>query len=120
MAEGAREWTEHESLKTTQFGALVKDLAEIEDQLEDLEQRKDALRRLLSDSFSSTLSSTGSVLAAGRQVTWVGEGKPGEKLDKTKLILAGVTPDQIRAGTVAIKPRAAYLLVTKPKETSPS
>jgi len=109
-----KQWDELEPLKTTQFGSLIKDLAEIQDAKADLEVREKVLRGLISEQFSSTLSSTGSVLAAGRQVTWVKEGSPGEKLDKTKLILAGVTPDQIRAGMVPTPARAAYLVVKKP------
>lgn len=105
-AEVSREWTEVESLKTTDFGALVVDLKEIEKQLSDLEERKAAIRKLIVENYRGVLE-TGSVRVQDRVVSW---RPPGEtrKLSEKKLILAGVTPDLI-ARAWDVSPRAGYL-----------
>lgn len=106
------DWTKNPTLSGTRFGALVKDLRELELEKADLENRIEMTRQLISPLVTSLLSP---VRVGDRQVQYFPPSAT-EKLDRKALVLAGVTPDQLKAGTVAGK-KAAYFRVTKLEST---
>ena len=117
MATEVLEWTAVESLKTTDFGSLVVDLKEIEKLLTDLEVRKAAVRKLIVDNYQKTLTETGPIRVQDRAVSW----RPPttqRKLSEKRLILAGVTPDQLARGWDET-PKVGYLevRVVKPEDS---
>jgi len=93
-----KQWEEVPELVTVQLSELVADLKEIEEQIADLEERKVAIRALIEPSIQK-LGDEVTVECNGRLLAWH-EPSTTERLDKGKLVAAGVTPAQLKAGTV--------------------
>lgn len=115
MSETAEEvrsypWHTIEALKGTQLGALVADLKEAQRLTEDAETREEKIRVMIGE-ILAPLKLEHSVEALDLSLRWNPAGKPGEKLDRTLLARAGVTPEQILAGMRPTKPREAHLTV---------
>jgi len=112
MSEEVQEWTKIPGLETTRFGALVVDLKEMQDQADDLDTRIRELKTLILEEHRPLLEQQ-PIRVLDRVVSWRPPSKPSEKLDRAKLIQAGVTPDQLAKGTVVGAPRAGYLELRK-------
>ena len=94
-------WTEVESLKSTQLDKLVAEVKEIDTEIAGLEETKRNVRGLIRELIEPLKDSEGKPLpvdVGDQRVRWVPDGVT-EKLSAPKLVAAGVTPEQIEAGT---------------------
>jgi len=106
-----RKWYDVPELKGTKLGALVAELEELQRAAKDLGSRIEGVRALIAE----IAPGHGALLAYNSRVEWV-EASSKEGLDRTLLIQAGVTPDQIAAGTKKT-PVKAHLVVGPMKES---
>lgn len=107
--ETAKQWYEIPELKGSKLGSLAVDLSEALKEKKDAEKRVEAIRSLISPLMSATSEP---VAASDLEMTWVRPEKGEEWLDKTALLLAGVTPEQIVLGTKMKPPKKPHLRVS--------
>jgi hypothetical protein len=92
-------------------GEALKDLVDRERalymQMADLESRQAELRRLIKDELVKAGLEKAEV---GKWACTIVSPRPSERLNKGKLVAAGVTPDQLKAGTT-VTPRDPYLMI---------
>ena len=91
---------------------LVDEERKLDAEIKDLEGRRKAMRDLITDELRVAKLDKAEV---GGYALSIVKPKPAERLDKAKLIQAGVTPDQLTKGTI-VTPRAEYLSVRKAGE----
>lgn len=100
MAEAEKleavDWTKLPTLKGSKLDDLISDYKEASAAVKDAEARKDAVRTLLAEAMVETKIPA---LVEGYRVAWVPPSTV-PKLDKAALVKAGVTPDQLKKGTV--------------------
>lgn len=111
--EGVKAWNEIPELKDTRLGALMADLQENLKEQADLQVREAAIRELIAPEMQRVPGV--SARALDLVARWQPEGKPGETLDKSLLVRAGVTPEQLKAGTRPTKGKKAHLVVSPVK-----
>ena len=119
MSEEVLEWTKIPELETTRFGALVVDLIELETQKADLEERIKAQRSLILEEHQAHLEKQ-PVRVQNHVMSWRKPVQLPDKLDRTRLIQAGVTPDQLAKGSLPGATKAGYLELRAIKNPSPS
>ena len=91
---------------------LVEAERELHRQIAQLETQQSGLRAAIVEEM--TALTRDKVEVKGYALTIV-RPKPSEKLVREKLILAGVTPDQLKAGTELVT-RSSYLNISAKKE----
>jgi hypothetical protein len=112
-------WTDVEQLRESKLDELVNEVKDIQGEIDGLEETKKKVRGLIQDLVQPLLDGEGKPIpvdVAERRVRWVPDGTT-ESLSAQKLAAAGVTPDQIKAGT-AVKPRKGYIEIRPIKEPS--
>lgn len=87
-----REW------KGEELPELVADLKEIESQIDDLEERKAGIRGLI-EPYVREAGDKVTIACNGRLLSWHPPSTT-TKLDRGRLVAAGVTPEQLEKGTV--------------------
>lgn len=106
-----KQWSEDQDLVEAKFDELIDELRDIEAEKAKLDKRSEHARteieRLVKEKPYG-------VRALGYQSLWHPPSKT-TKLDKTRLVAAGVTPDQLKAGTVE-SPKKGYLEIRKVKD----
>lgn len=94
--EEPKSWHEYPELQGTQLGSLLTDLREAILNRQEAQEREKAIRELVAPILQEKLPAV-TILAVDLEARWY---PPSEslKLDKAKLVAAGVTPDQLKAG----------------------
>jgi hypothetical protein len=88
---------------------LIQEERELYAQIVDLQERQGALRKLIQEEME--LAKVEKIESGGYSLAIV-RPKASEKLDRTLLVQAGVTPDQLKKGTTLVE-RAPYLSIRK-------
>lgn len=110
-------WHQHPKLAGTRLGALIEELKEFETQIADLEERRSAVRSLISPLVTGISEA---ICSMDRRIDWFPEktavkGEIDEKLLVSKL---GLTPDQLSLARKEPKKTSAYFKVSKYAPTS--
>lgn len=109
VKETPKQWYEIPQLKGTRLGSLAVDLSEAIKARQDAEKREEAIRSLM---LPMVTGMPEPCQAGDLELTWVLPSLPTEYLDKTALLLAGVTPEQIALGTKTRPPKKPHLRVS--------
>jgi len=111
----SKPWHEVDALVAQKFDELVSDLADLNEEEKDIKGRIEKMRALLAESIKPLGHAVDVTVDREKKETlsvrvrWQPDS-PTEKLDRGKLVQAGVTPDQLKLGTV-VGTRKGFLRV---------
>lgn len=109
----AQPWSSVAALRGSRLASLIGDYKDLEAEEADIEVRKQAMRDLIAEEVSKVPFA---VKVGDKRVEWVPAGKESWTPDKTLMVRAGYTPDQIRAVSRKNAGKKAHLKISPIQE----